>query len=108
MLNLFLSELPSSELLSQECKLQIHGDPVNYITLMLLTPQQTRTFRYHDMQNQRSTLNTLSSNSVKKEKKEMFLGSLSFLYLTPKLFLKRAEIFTHLKMSYVMITLKEY
>lgn len=34
----------------------------------------------------------------------MFLVSLSFPYLTLKLFLKRAEIFAHLKMSYVMIT----
>lgn len=103
-LNLFLFDVPGSELLIQECKLQPHVDPVNYITLMLLTPHQTQTFWYHGMQKKRSILNTLSSNSVKKEKEEKVLVRLWFLYLALKLFLKRAEIFPHLKMSYLMIT----
>lgn len=46
------------------------------------------------MQSKRSTLNTLSSNPVKQEKEEMFLVSLPFLYLTLKLFLKRADFFS--------------
>lgn len=72
---------------------------------MLLTPQQTQTFWYHNMQNQRSTLNTLSSNSVKKEMEEMFLVksvfSVSHIETISK---KSRDFFSHLKMSYVMIT----
>jgi len=58
------------------------------------------------MQNQRSTLNIPISNSVKTVKEEMFFVRLSFLHLTLKVFLERAEIFALLKMSYVMITSK--
>lgn len=40
----FLFNVPSSELLIQEFKLQLHIDPVDNITLMPLTPHQTQNF----------------------------------------------------------------